>query len=69
MQCQPPLSTPDQEALLRALWEELDGPADQDVDAGWREEAQHRDLELDEGSVRSVAADVVFQRLELTLKK
>ena len=63
------LSTAEKEALLRALWEELDGPADRDVDAAWREEAQRRDLELDAGPVRSVAADEVFQRLEATLKK
>jgi hypothetical protein len=63
------LSTAEKEALLRALWEELDGPADRDVDAAWLNEGQRRDLELDAGQVRSVAADEVFQRLEATLKK
>jgi hypothetical protein len=63
------LSTAEKEALLWALWEELDGPADRDVDAAWLNEAQRRDLELDAGQVRSVAADEVFQRLEATLKK
>jgi putative addiction module component (TIGR02574 family) len=63
------LSTPDKEALLRALWEELDGPADRDVDAVWLAEAQRRDQELDDGQVRSVPAKEVFDRLEATLKK
>ena len=63
------LSVPDKEALLRALWEELDGPADQDVDAAWLGEAQRRDQELDDGQVRSVPAKEVFDRLEATLKK
>jgi hypothetical protein len=63
------LSTPDKEALLWALWEELDGPADWDVDAAWLAEAQRRDQELDDGQVRSVHAKEVFDRLEATLKK
>jgi putative addiction module component (TIGR02574 family) len=63
------LSTPDKEALLRVLWEELDGPADLDVDAAWLAEAQRRDQELDDGQVRSVPAKEVFDRLEATLKK
>jgi putative addiction module component (TIGR02574 family) len=63
------LSTPEKEALLRVLWEELDGPADRDVDAAWLAEAQRRDQELDDGRVRSVPAEEVFDRLEATLKK
>jgi putative addiction module component (TIGR02574 family) len=63
------LSTPDKEALLRALWEELDGPADRDVDAAWLVEAQRRDQELDDGRLRSAPAEEVFDRLEATLKK
>jgi hypothetical protein len=63
------LSTADKEALLRGLWEELDGPADPNVDAAWLVEAQHRDRELDEGSVESVPAADVFKRLESSLQK
>jgi putative addiction module component (TIGR02574 family) len=63
------LSTPDKEALLRALWEELDGPADRDVDAAWLAEAQQRDDELDNGAVQALPADEVFDRLKATLKK
>jgi len=32
------LSVSDKEALLRVLWEELDGPADIAVDAAWLED-------------------------------
>jgi len=63
------LSTPDKEALLRVLWEELDGSADRDVDAAWLAEAQRRDQELDDGRVRFVPAEEVFDRLKATLKK
>jgi hypothetical protein len=63
------LSTPEKEALLRALWEELDGPADRNVDATWLAEAQRRDQELDDDLARSAPAKEVFDRLEATLKK
>jgi Putative addiction module component len=63
------LNTADKELLLRVLWEELDGPADPDVDAAWLAEAQRRDRELDDGSVQSLPADEVFARLESSLKK
>jgi putative addiction module component (TIGR02574 family) len=63
------LSTPEKETLLRALWEELDGPADRDVDAAWLAEAQRRDDELDNGAVPALPADEVFDRLKATLKK
>jgi putative addiction module component (TIGR02574 family) len=63
------LSTSDKETLLRALWEDLDGPPDPDVDAAWLDEAQRRDAELDSGSVESVPAADVFERLRTSLKK
>ena len=63
------LSTSEKEELLRSLWEELDGPADPDVEAAWLEEVQRRDLELDQGKVESIPAEEVFQRLRSTLKK
>jgi len=31
------LGASDKEALLRLLWEELDGPSEPDVDAAWLE--------------------------------
>jgi putative addiction module component (TIGR02574 family) len=63
------LSTPEKEALLRALWEELDGPADRDVDVAWLAEAQQRDDELENGAAQALPADEVFDRLKATLKK
>lgn len=63
------LSYSDQEALLKVLLEELDGPADPDVDAAWLEEAQRRCREIDEGTVRCVPADEVFARLRASLKR
>ena len=63
------LSTSDKETLLRALWEDLDGPADPGVDAAWLDEAKRRDDELDAGSVESVPASEVFERLRASLKK
>jgi putative addiction module component (TIGR02574 family) len=63
------LSISDKEALLRALWEDLDGPPDPNVDAAWLEEARRRDAEFDSGSVDSVPASEVFERLRGSLKK
>ena len=63
------LSTPEKEALLGALWEDLDGPSDRDVDAAWLAEAQRRDDELENGTAQALPADEVFDRLKATLKK
>ena len=63
------LSAPEQEALLRALWEELDGPPDVTAEAAWLEEVQRRGREIDEGRVELVPADQVFRKLEDSLKK
>jgi len=63
------LSTAEKEELLRSLWEELDGPADPDVEAAWLEEVRRRDLDLEQGVVESIPAEEVFQRLRAMLKK
>jgi putative addiction module component (TIGR02574 family) len=63
------LSTPEKETLLRGLWEDLDGPADRDVDAAWLAETKRRDDELESGAVQGLPADEVFDRLKATLKK
>ena len=63
------LSTADKEALLRVLWEELDGPADPDVEAAWLHEVSRRSEEIDSGAVRSRPADEVFARLRAQLKR
>jgi hypothetical protein len=44
----------DQEQLLRALFEELDGAADPDVDRSWLDEAQRRSHELDSRAVEEI---------------
>ena len=63
------LSVPEKEALLRILWEELDGPPDPAVDAAWLEEVQRRSREIDEGLVESIPAEEAFAKLELLIKK
>ncbi len=63
------LSVADKETLLRVLWEELDGPADSEVDAEWLREAQRRSREIDDGSVACIPAEEVFARLEALIKK
>ncbi|MGH8242129.1 MAG: addiction module protein [Steroidobacteraceae bacterium] len=63
------LSASDKEALLRLLWEELDGPSDRDVDAAWLEEVRKRGREIDESRVALVPADQVFRELGNSLKK
>lgn len=63
------LSVSDKEALLRVLWEELDGPPDVVVDAAWLEEVQRRSREIDEGLVDSIPAEEVFARLESLIRK
>jgi hypothetical protein len=63
------LSDADKGTLLRVLWEELDGPADPDVDAAWLAEAKRRDKEIDDGLVETIPAEEVFRSLEASLKK
>ena len=63
------LSGPEKEALLRLLWEELDGPSDPDVEAAWLEEVRKRGQEIDAGQVELVPADQVFRKLGAGPKK
>lgn len=63
------LEPDDQEHLLRALLEELDGPADPDVEQAWLTEAQRRSQELDTGGVEAVPADEVFAKARAELKR
>jgi hypothetical protein len=51
------LEPDDQEHLRRALLEELDGPADPDVERAWLAEAQRRSQELDSGAVGAIPAE------------
>jgi putative addiction module component (TIGR02574 family) len=63
------LAPGDQEQLLRALVEQLDGPADADVEQAWLEEVQRRSRELDEGTVKPIPGDEVFAKLRADLKR
>lgn len=61
------LTEEDKEMLLRELITELDEPADEDVERAWLEEAHRRLKELDEGTVKPIPAEEVFERLRLRL--
>jgi putative addiction module component (TIGR02574 family) len=63
------LSASDKEALLRLLWEDLDGPSDPDVDVAWLDEVRRRGQQIDSGKIELVPADQVFRKLEASLKK
>lgn len=55
--------------LLRSLIDELDAPADPQVERAWLEEAQRRYRELREGRVKGVPGELVFERLRSRLER
>lgn len=63
------LGRSEQERLLRALLEELDGPADPDADRAWLSEVQRRSAEFDAGLVKAIPAEQVFERVRARLKQ
>ena len=63
------LSAPDKEALLRWLWEELDGPGSADADAKWLAEARRRDAEFESGVEPGIAGEEVFEDIRASLKR
>jgi putative addiction module component (TIGR02574 family) len=63
------LGRPEQERLLRALLEELDGPVDADADHAWLDEVQRRSSEFDGGLVKTVPSEEVFERVRARLKQ
>ena len=63
------LARPDQERLLRALLEELDGPTDPDADRSWLEEVQRRSAAFDAGLMESIPAEEVFELVRSRLKQ
>ena len=63
------LARPEQERLLRALLEELDGPIDPEADRAWLEEVQRRSAQFDAGLVKAIPADEVFERVRARLKR
>lgn len=63
------LNRPEQERLLRALLEELDGPGDSDAERLWLEEAQRRSREFDAGLIKTIPGEEVFERVRSRLKQ
>jgi len=63
------LSSSDQEALLRTLLEELDGPLDPGAAIAWREEIERRSREIDSGAVQCISAEQVFEEIDALRKK
>jgi hypothetical protein len=63
------LEPDDQEHLLRALLEELDGPPDPGVEQASLEEAQRRSRELDTGVIETIPAEEVFAKARAELKR
>lgn len=63
------LSRSEQERLLRALLEELDGQFDPGADQAWLEEVQRRSADFDAGLVKAIPAEEVFDRVRSRLKQ
>ncbi|GMV93471.1 MAG: hypothetical protein AMXMBFR82_32490 [Candidatus Hydrogenedentota bacterium] len=63
------LSLDEKHNLLRTLIEELDTPADRDVEHAWIEESQRRYREILEGTVKGVPGPLVFERLRARRKE
>ena len=63
------LKPDEQEHLLRALLEELDGPPDPGVEQAWLEEAQRRSRELDSGAAKAIPAEEVLAKARAELKR
>ena len=63
------LARPDQERLLRALLEELDGSADLDAERAWLDEVQRRSADFDAGLIQTIPAEDVFERVRRRLKQ
>ncbi len=61
------LSAREKRELLRTLVEELDAPADPDVEKAWLEESQRRFRELVEGTVKGVPGQEALDRLRVRL--
>ncbi len=63
------LTRPEQERLLRALLEELDGSAGRDADRSWLEEVQRRSAAFDAGLMESIPAEEVFEQVRSRLQQ
>jgi hypothetical protein len=63
------LNRSEQEHFLRALLEELDGPADPDAERVWLDEVQRRSSEFDAGLMITAPAGEIFERVRSRLKQ
>jgi len=63
------LARPEQERLLRALLEELEGPSDPDADRAWLDEVQRRSADFSAGLIKPIPAEEVFERIRSRLKQ
>lgn len=63
------LGRAEQQRLLRALLEELDGPPDMGADGAWLSEIQRRSADFDAGLIRTTAAEEVIKRVRAQLKQ
>jgi putative addiction module component (TIGR02574 family) len=63
------LARAEQERLLRALLEELDGPIDPDAERVWLDEVQRRSADFDAGLIKTFPAEEVFERARARLKQ
>jgi len=63
------LSVEDKTELLRAVIDELDGPADTDAEHAWLLEAQRRHREIRDGKVKTVPGERVFENVLARLKQ
>lgn len=61
------LAAGEREQLLRALLEELDGPADPLVAQAWADEVRRRSRELEAGKEEPIPAEEAFARLRAQL--
>lgn len=63
------LSPEERLELLRSLIADLDGPADEGVEAAWLNEAQRRLEDVKQGRARPVTGEQVFRNLKARLKR
>jgi hypothetical protein len=63
------LTNAEKEEILTMLIAELDGPADEGVEAAWDEEVERRSREIDSGAVECIPAKDVFARVDKILGK
>ena len=54
--------------LVEILLQSLNVPTKLDIDAAWAEEAEHRVKQIEEGDVKTVPGEDVFEKIRRDLK-